>query len=94
MLGIAMSWMTEIIHMIDIKHFVDEQRIGPYFLWHHQHKTETIDGGVLMTDIVTYQPPFGFLGAIAKGLCIKKHLHRIFDCRKTDLEKRFGKFAL
>jgi len=94
LLGVKMNWMTEITHVTDFEYFVDEQRIGPYSLWHHQHKIETIDGGVLMTDIVTYQPPFGFLGAIANVLFIKKQLRKIFDYRKTALVKRFGKFAL
>jgi len=92
--GIKMIWMTEITQVKDYEYFVDEQRIGPYSLWHHQHKIETINGGVSMTDIVTYQPPFGFLGALANLLFIRKQLRKIFYYRKTALEKRFGKFAL
>lgn len=94
LLGIQMNWMTEITHVRDFEYFVDEQRIGPYSFWHHQHKMETVEGGVLMTDIVTYQPPFGFFGAIANTLFIKNELRKIFDFRKTALEKRFGKFTL
>ena len=59
-------------------------------MWHHQHKIEPIKGGVLMIDIVTYMPPFGFLGAIANSLFIKGQLEAIFDFRKIALEKRFG----
>lgn len=36
-LGIPMSWTTEITHVLDKKYFVDEQRFGPYSFWHHQH---------------------------------------------------------
>lgn len=89
--GIKLSWMTEITHVKDKDYFVDEQRVGPYKLWHHQHKIIAIDGGVLMTDIVTYQPPFGFLGAIANTLIIKSKLKEIFDYRTLAVEKRFGK---
>jgi len=92
--GIRLNWLTEITHVRDFEFFVDEQRIGPYSLWHHQHKIEPIEGGVLMTDIVTYQPPFGFLGAIANALLIKTQLRKIFDFRKIALEKRFGRFSL
>ncbi|MBK7357682.1 MAG: SRPBCC family protein [Saprospiraceae bacterium] len=92
LLGIKLNWMTEITHMKDCEYFVDEQRIGPYKMWHHQHKIEPIEGGVLMTDIVTYQPPLGILGAIANSLFIKKQLQAIFDYRTMALEKRFGKF--
>jgi ligand-binding SRPBCC domain-containing protein len=92
--NIKLNWMTEITHVKELEYFVDEQRIGPYSMWHHQHKIEPIEGGILMTDIVTYQPPMGILGAIANSLFIKKQLQEIFDYRKIALEKRFGKFKL
>jgi ligand-binding SRPBCC domain-containing protein len=91
-LGIQLNWMTEITQVKDKEYFIDEQRIGPYSLWHHQHKIQPIDGGVLMTDIITYQPPLGFFGAMANSLFIKKQLKDIFDYRKTALENRFGTF--
>lgn len=90
--GISLNWVTEITHVKDKKYFVDEQRIGPYKMWHHQHKIEAIEGGVLMTDIVTYQPPMGILGALANALFINQKLKSIFDYRTIALEKRFGKF--
>jgi ligand-binding SRPBCC domain-containing protein len=92
--GIKLNWMTEITHVSDFKYFVDEQRIGPYSMWHHQHKIEAIEGGVLMTDIVTYQPPFGILGAIANSLLIRDQLEQIFNFRTVALEKMFGKYIL
>jgi ligand-binding SRPBCC domain-containing protein len=94
LLGIKLDWMTEITHVRDFEYFVDEQRIGPYSIWHHQHKIEPIEGGVLMTDIVTYEPPFGILGAIANTLIIKSQLKQIFDYRTVSLEKRFGKYKV
>lgn len=94
LLGIKLNWMTEITHVKDFEYFVDEQRIGPYSMWHHQHKIEAIEGGVLMTDIVTYQPPFGILGAFANPILIRKKLEQIFDYRTVALEKRFGKYIL
>nr|MBK9651603.1 SRPBCC family protein [Bacteroidota bacterium] len=92
LLGIKLDWMTEITQVKEHEYFVDEQRIGPYTLWHHQHKIVAIEGGVLMTDIVTYQPPLGFMGAIANTLFIKKQLQQIFDFRTIAVEKKFGKF--
>ena len=88
--GIKLNWMTEITHVKELEYFVDEQRIGPYAMWHHQHKIESIKSGVLMTDIVTYQPPWGFIGALANRFLIKKELNAIFEFRKIALEKRFG----
>jgi ligand-binding SRPBCC domain-containing protein len=92
-LGIKLNWVTEITHVRELEYFVDEQRVGPYSMWHHEHKIEPIEGGVLMTDIVTYQPPLGFLGALANKLFIKKQLRQIFDYRTVALEKRFGVYA-
>ena len=93
LLGIKLNWVTEITHVRDKEYFVDEQRIGPYAMWHHEHKIEAIAGGVLMTDIITYQPPFGVLGAIANALFIKKQLKEIFDYRKLALEKKYGTYS-
>ena len=89
--GIKTDWVTEITHVDDMRYFVDEQRIGPYSMWHHQHWIEPCaTGGVLMSDIVTYQPPFGFLGAIANKLMIRKKLDEIFEYRTRAIEKKYG----
>jgi len=93
-LGIKMTWVTEITQVKEKEYFVDEQRVGPYSMWHHEHKIEPIEGGVLMTDIVSYKPPFGFLGSIANSILIKKQLKEIFDFRTVAMEKMFGKFEL
>jgi len=92
LIGIRLYWMTEITHVKELEYFVDEQRSGPYKIWHHQHKIEPIEGGVLMTDIVTYEPPFGFIGSIANTLLIKNQLKKIFEFRFTAVENKFGKF--
>jgi ligand-binding SRPBCC domain-containing protein len=93
-LGIKMTWVTEITHVKEKEYFVDEQRVGPYAMWHHEHKIEPIEGGVLMTDIVSYKPPFGILGSIANTLLIKKQLKQIFDFRTVAVEKMFGKMEV
>ncbi len=89
LLGIKLSWVTEITQVKDLEYFVDEQRVGPYALWHHEHHMKEQDGGILMTDIVTYAPPFGFLGRIAHFLFIKRQLKAIFDYRRKKLEEIF-----
>lgn len=93
LLGIKTTWVTEISQIKDKEYFVDEQRVGPYKLWHHQHIIIPIDGGVLMKDIVSYEPPFGFLGKIANSLIIKNKLKEIFNYRTKAIEKRFGIFS-
>lgn len=91
-MGIPINWMTEITHVVENQFFVDEQRFGPYALWHHQHHFKKIEGGVEMTDIVNYVLPFGVLGNIANSLFVKKQLQEIFNYRFEAVEKLFGKF--
>lgn len=91
--GVRMYWMTEITHVEEGKYFVDEQRFGPYSLWHHQHHFRSMEGGVEMTDIVHYKIPLGWLGDIAHGLFVKKKLASIFDYRYQKVEERFGKWS-
>jgi ligand-binding SRPBCC domain-containing protein len=88
--GIRLYWMTEITHVVDQKFFVDEQRFGPYSLWHHQHHFKEIPGGVEMTDLVHYKIPLGFLGDIAHGIFVKKELESIFSFRFKAVEELFG----
>ena len=89
LLKFPMTWVTEITHVVEKRYFVDEQRVGPYALWHHQHLIEPHETGVMMKDIVTYRPPLGFLGSIANLLMIRRQLEGIFSYREKALKKRF-----
>ncbi len=93
LLGIPFYWMTEITHVAEGKYFIDEQRFGPYSLWHHQHHFKQIPGGVEMTDIVHYKIPFWFFGDIANALLIKNELKKIFDFRRQKVEELLGKWG-
>lgn len=88
--AIPMYWMTEITHVEPLKYFVDEQRFGPYNLWHHQHHFRSIEGGVEMTDIVHYKVPGWFIGDIANSLFVSNKLKSIFDFRFKKVEELFG----
>lgn len=89
--GIPMYWMTEITHVADQRYFIDEQRFGPYSLWHHQHHFRAVDGGTEMTDIVHYKLPLGWLGTLAHSIFVKRQLQQIFDYRFERVETLFGK---
>ena len=90
-LGIKLPWVTEITHVSNKDFFVDEQRKGPYKMWHHEHRIIQTDDGLIMTDLITYEPPFGVLGALANKLFIKKQLNDIFDYRKKIIDNKFNK---
>jgi len=87
---IKSSWVTEITHTKDKKYFIDEQRFGPYKMWHHLHRFESNERGVIMTDKVSYKLPFGFLGSLAHILFIKNKLKSIFAYRFNYLQNYYS----
>lgn len=87
--AVRLNWLTEIRHVREGRYFVDEQRRGPYALWYHEHRFEPKDGGVLMTDRVTYALPFGPLGDLVHALWVGRQLRRIFDFRREAVAKVF-----
>ncbi|REE79859.1 ligand-binding SRPBCC domain-containing protein [Lutibacter oceani] len=91
-LGIKTNWVTEITHVLDKQYFVDEQRFGPYALWHHKHFIKEIPGGVEMEDVIDYKIPFGFLGRLFHPIIVKPKLTEIFNYRTKKLEELFGSF--
>ncbi len=91
LLNIPMEWVTEITHIREKSFFVDEQRVGPYKLWHHEHHFKEVEGGVEMIDIVSYQPPFGILGKLVHPFIIRPKLEQIFAYRIQKVNSIFNK---
>jgi ligand-binding SRPBCC domain-containing protein len=88
--GVTTDWLTEITHVQEPNFFVDEQRFGPYALWHHQHTFRAVPSGVEMTDEVHYALPLGILGRFAHWLFVKRQLSTIFDYRRQVLTRHFA----
>ena len=89
-LGIKTKWVTEITHVEELRYFVDEQRFGPYSLWHHKHFLKEIPGGVEMEDVIHYKIPMGFIGQLVHPILVKPKLDEIFDYRRKKLIDLFG----
>tara|TARA_B100000575_G_C22802327_1_gene473403 strand:+ start:207 stop:665 length:459 start_codon:yes stop_codon:yes gene_type:complete len=90
-LNIPTKWVTKISKVEEKKYFVDEQWSGPYKQWHHEHHFKTTKEGTEMTDILTYQMPFGILGKLLHALFIKNKLKSIFKYRHQAVEQIFNK---
>lgn len=88
--GIPMEWVTEITHVKEPFFFIDEQRKGPYSIWHHEHHFEEIPEGVKMTDKLYYQVPFGGIGKIVNAVIVRNKVLSIFEYRKKILINLFG----
>ncbi len=87
---IKTNWVTEITAVKEQEFFIDEQRFGPYSMWHHEHFFEELaNGKTLMKDKISYKIPFGFLGSIAQSLFIKNQLQSIFEYREEVLDTIF-----
>lgn len=88
-LNIPLNWLTEITHIKEGAFFVDEQRKGPYAIWHHEHHFESHTKGVLMTDKLHYDIGMGFLGSIAGAVFVHRQVDRIFNHRQQILGELF-----
>jgi ligand-binding SRPBCC domain-containing protein len=88
-LGIPYTWISEITHVEAPHSFVDEQRFGPYRLWHHRHHFRSMNGGIEMMDTVHYALKFGPVGTVMHTFIVRKKLEEIFDFRQRTLAKLF-----
>ncbi len=91
--GIPMQWVTEITHVREPHFFIDEQRKGPYSIWHHEHHFEQVPEGIKMTDILYYSVPFGWLGKLVDMLLVKRKVLDIFTFRKQVLLKLYNQLV-
>lgn len=89
LMGIPLTWVTEITQVREHEFFIDNQVHGPYKFWHHQHLFREVPEGVEITDILHYAAPFGFFGRILEGMFIKKKVEGIFIYRERILKEMF-----
>ena len=89
MMNIPINWCTEITHIKEKEFFVDDQRKGPYNIWHHEHHFKAVEGGVLMTDLLHYDIGKSIFGWIAGKLFVHNKVRQIFDYRYKALENYF-----
>lgn len=88
--NLPVRWTTEITQVDEPHLFIDEQRFGPYRMWHHEHHFRALDGGVEVEDLIHYALPFGPLGAVAHTLMVRRQLDEIFSHRRNVLAEKFG----
>jgi ligand-binding SRPBCC domain-containing protein len=91
LLRVPLTWLTEITHVDTPRSFVDEQRVGPYAIWHHEHSFKALDGGrTEICDLVHYVLPFGWAAEWAHPLLVQPQLNRIFDFRREAVAEIFA----
>jgi ligand-binding SRPBCC domain-containing protein len=85
--GLPIRWQSEISVWEPPHRFVDEQRRGPYRLWHHTHTFADHNGGTMVGDRVRYAGPGR---ALVNRLFVRRDVEWIFAYRQERLRARFS----
>ena len=90
--GLPLRWQTEITVWEPPYRFVDTQLKGPYQLWKHEHRFQTVNSGTLVTDQIEYRIPLDWLPGsnLVRRILVEPDLHRIFEFRRIALLRHFG----
>ena len=86
---VPVRWRTVIDEWEPPVRFVDRQERGPFRLWVHEHRFESLEGGrrTRMLDTVDYAAPGGRL---VEWAVVDRDVRKIFAYRRRVLARRFG----
>src|ERR1700686_2287462 len=91
LLPMRAQWIARITEFEWNHHFADVQEKGPFKRWHHRHefRADTRESvlGTLVRDVIEYEVGFGFLGAIANALFVRRQMEDTFVQRQKVLPK-------
>ncbi|ARM30780.1 cyclase [Prosthecochloris sp. HL-130-GSB] len=90
LLNLPVGWVTRITSVDKPVMFEDEQVEGPYEYWHHKHTFTAVEGGVRMTDRISYRLPYGAVGEMIDTLVIHRRLEEVFAYRRRRISELFG----
>lgn len=82
------DWEIFVDEVIENKLILDLQMKGLFEYWSHSHIFEAKDKSVVMTDIVQFIPPFGFLGRLVLPF-IYLQLKLMFNYRQKKTKQLF-----
>lgn len=88
--GVKMKWLSELKHIRKNEYFVDEQRVGPYRYWFHEHILEDNGEGCLMTDRISYALPRLPFSTIINKWIVRRKLEEIFEYREKVFAENFS----
>ena len=90
-LPLRAQWIARITEFEWNHYFADVQDKGPFESWHHRHefRADTREGvaGTLVCDVIEYEVGWGFLGAIANALFVRRQMEDTFAQRQELLPK-------
>lgn len=85
--GIYIQHQSIISEMNFPNYFVDEQLKGHFKSFKHQHFFTQKENQTIMTDILDYETPFGFIGKLFDKLLLVNHLTNFIIYRNTILKE-------
>jgi ligand-binding SRPBCC domain-containing protein len=87
------TWIARITEFEWNDHFADVQKEGPFKSFHHRHEFAQQDRngvrGTLVRDTIDYEVGFGFFGAIAEKIAIRRVFQKMFEYRQQALSNIF-----
>jgi len=84
-LGARMRLMSKITQFDAPWSFEDEQIAGPFQSFWHRHEFSTKNGVTVMTDLVRYRSPFGFLGTLVERVFLDRYVRALLVRRAAHL---------
>ena len=67
--------------------FTDEMVSGAFKSFKHQHRFQQVNGQTLMTDVFTFEAPFGLLGRLANFLFLRRYMTRLLEIRNETIKQ-------
>jgi len=91
LLPIRVRWIARIREFEWNHHFADVQNQEPFQNWHHRHEflaeASGATAGTIVREVIDYEVGFGFLGAIANPLLLRRQMQSAFLQRQQVLPR-------
>ncbi len=78
---VKVRWLALHVDCVPLQYFVDEQVRGPFRYWRHEHRFETGEGGMRLTDSIRFSLPLAPVSDWLIGWAVKLRLKAMFAGR-------------
>ncbi|QDA61892.1 SRPBCC family protein [Hymenobacter jejuensis] len=68
-------------------YFCDVMRQGAFKLMRHEHHFASVGGATVMSDVFTFESPFGWIGKVVDALILRKYLRRFLTQRVSVIKE-------
>ncbi|MDB9782152.1 SRPBCC family protein [Winogradskyella sp.] len=86
--GVKQKLTSKITEFKSPTYFADEMVSGAFKSFKHEHHFKVENNKTLMTDVFTYQSPFGILGKLADVLFLKRYMINLLTTRNRFLKTK------